>query len=131
MDQIVNLLILALIGYGIYRLIPWFKSNLAASKLQKAEQSAEFTGVTNFTVGEPVLVAQDCPFIGDLIDGLKTNVLAVGMRGTVVAVHRFPVEIYKNRLFFKPKSSGYHIIFGHDKVLVQFGYQHLLVRPVV
>jgi hypothetical protein len=124
----VNLLILALIGYGIYRLIPWFKSNLAASKEQ---QNAEFTGVANFTVGEPVLVAQDCPFIGDLIDGLKTNVLAVGMRGTVVAVHRTPVEYYKSRLFFKPKSSGYDIIFGHDKVRVQFGYQHLLVRPVV
>ena len=123
-----NLLILALIGYGIYRLIPWFKSNLAASKEQ---QNAEFTGVANFTVGEPVLVAQDCPFIGDLIDGLKTNVLAVGMRGTVVAVHRTPVEYYKSRLFFKPKSSGYDIIFGHDKVRVQFGYQHLLVRPVV
>jgi hypothetical protein len=128
MDQIVNLLILALIGYGIYRLIPWFKSNLAASKEQ---QNAEFTGVANFTVGEPVLVAQDCPFIGDLIDGLKTNVLAVGMRGTVVAVHRTPVEYYKSRLFFKPKSSGYDIIFGHDRVRVQFGYQHLLVRPVV
>jgi hypothetical protein len=128
MDQIMNLIILALIGYGIYRLIPWFKSNLAASKEQ---QNAEFTGVANFTVGEPVLVAQGCPFLGDEIDGLKTKVLAVGMRGTVVAVHRTPVEIYKNRLFFKPKSSGYHIIFGHDKVLVQFGYQHLLVRPVV
>ena len=128
MDQIMNLIILALIGYGIYRLIPWFKSNLAASKEQ---QNAEFTGVANFTVGEPVLVAQGCPFLGDEIDGLKTKVLAVGMRGTVVAVHRTPVEIYKNRLFFKPKSSGYHIIFGHDKVRVQFGYQHLLVRPVV
>jgi hypothetical protein len=128
MDQIMNLIILALIGYGIYRLIPWFKSNLAASKEQ---QNAEFTGVANFTVGEPVLVAHGCPFLGDEIDGLKTKVLAVGMRGTVVAVHRTPVEIYKNRLFFKPKSSGYHIIFGHDKVLVQFGYQHLLVRPVV
>ena len=128
MDQIMNLIILALIGYGIYRLIPWFKSNLAASKEQ---QNAEFTGVANFTVGEPVLVAHGCPFLGDVIDGLKTKVLAVGMRGTVVAVHRTPVEIYKNRLFFKPKSSGYHIIFGHDKVLVQFGYQHLLVRPVV
>jgi hypothetical protein len=87
--------------------------------------------VANFTVGEPVLVAHGCPFLGDEIDGLKTKVLAVGMRGTVVAVHRTPVEIYKNRLFFKPKSSGYHIIFGHDKVLVQFGYQHLFVRPVV
>jgi hypothetical protein len=128
MDQIMNLIILALIGYGIYRLIPWFKSNLAASKEQ---QNAEFTGVANFTVGEPVLVAHGCPFLGDEIDGLKTKVLAVGMRGTVVAVHRTPVEIYKNRLFFKPKSSGYHIIFGHDKVLVQFGYQHLFVRPVV
>ena len=128
MDQIMNLIILALIGYGIYRLIPWFKSNLAASKEQ---QNAEFTGVANFTVGEPVLVAQGCPFLGDEIDRLKTKVLAVGMRGTVVAVHRTPVEIYKNRLFFKPKSSGYDIIFGHDKVRVQFGYQHLLVRPVV
>jgi hypothetical protein len=128
MDQIMNLIILALIGYGIYRLIPWFKSNLAASKEQ---QNAEFTGVANFTVGEPVLVAQGCPFLGDEIDGLKTKVLAVGMRGTVVAVHRTPVEFYKNRLFFKPKSSGYDIIFGHDKVRVQFGYQHLLVRPVV
>ena len=48
MDQIMNLIILALIGYGIYRLIPWFKSNLAASKEQ---QNAEFTGVANFTVG--------------------------------------------------------------------------------
>jgi hypothetical protein len=128
MDQIMNLIILALIGYGIYRLIPWFKSNLAASKEQ---QNAEFTGVANFTVGEPVLVAQGCPFLGDEIDRLKTKVLAVGMRGTVVAVHRTPVEFYKNRLFFKPKSSGYDIIFGHDKVRVQFGYQHLLVRPVV
>jgi hypothetical protein len=128
MDQIMNLIILALIGYGIYRLIPWFKSNLAASKEQ---QNAEFTGVANFTVGEPVLVAQGCPFLGDEIDRLKTKVLAVGMRGTVVAVHRTPVEFYKNRWFFKPKSSGYDIIFGHDKVRVQFGYQHLLVRPVV
>jgi hypothetical protein len=128
MDQIMNLIILALIGYGIYRLIPWFKSNLAASKEQ---QNAEFTGVANFTVGEPVLVAHGCPFLGDEIDGLKTKVLAVGMRGTVVAVHRTPVEFYKNRWFFKPKSSGYDIIFGHDKVRVQFGYQHLLVRPVV
>jgi hypothetical protein len=128
MDQIMNLIILALIGYGIYRLIPWFKSNLAASKEQ---QNAEFTGVANFTVGEPVLVAQGCPFLGDEIDGLKTKVLAVGMRGTVVAVHRTPVEFYKNRLFFKPKSSGYDIIFGHDKVRVKFEYQHLLVRPVV
>jgi hypothetical protein len=126
-----NLFTMALIGFGVYWFVKRAKSNHGASKIQKAEQSAEFTGVTNFSVGEPVLVAQDCPFIGDLIDGLKTNVLAVGMRGTVVAVHRTPVEIYKNRLFFKPKSSGYHIIFGHDKVLVQFGYQHLLVRPVV
>jgi len=127
MDQIMNLIILALIGYGIYRLIPWFKSNLAASKEQ---QNAEFTGVANFTVGEPVLVAQGCLFLGDEIDGLKTKVLAVGIRGTVVAVHRTPVE-FNRSLFFKPKSSGYDIIFGHDKVRVQFGYQHLLVRPVV
>ena len=127
MDQIMNLLILALIGYGIYRLIPWFKSNLAASKEQ---QNAEFTGVANFTVGEPVLVAQGCPFLGDEIDGLKTKVLAVGMRGTVVAVHRTPVEFYRS-LFFKRKSSGYDIIFGRDKVRVKFDYQHLLVRPVV
>ena len=125
MDQIMNLLILALIGYGIYRLIPWFKSNLAASKEQ---QNAEFTGVVNFTVGEPVLVAQGCRFMGPSIDGLKTNVLAIGMRGTVVAIHRTPVRV--DGSFFK-KSSGYDIIFGHDKVRVQFGYQHLLVRPVV
>ena len=72
MDNLVSLLILALIGYGIYRLIPWFKSNLAASKEQ---QNAEFTGVANFTVGEPVLAAQGCPFLGDEIDGLKTKVL--------------------------------------------------------
>ena len=128
MDNLVSLLILALIGYGVYRLITNFKSNSAASK---EEQNLEFTGATKFGVGEPVLVAQGCPFLGDAIDGLKTNVLAVGMRGTVVAVHRTPVEYYKNRLFFKPKSSGYDIIFGHDRVRVQFGYQHLLVRPVV
>ena len=127
MDQIMNLIILALIGYGIYRLIPWFKSNLAASKEQ---QNAEFTGVANFTVGEPVLVAQGCRFMGSSIHGLKTNVLAIGMRGTVVAVHRTPVE-FNRSLFFKPKSSGYDIIFGHDKVRVKFEYQHLLVRPVV
>ena len=128
MDNLVSLLILALIGYGINRLIPWFKSNLAASKEQ---QNAEFTGVANFTVGEPVLVAQGCRFLGSSIDGLKTNVLAVGMRGTVVAVHRTPVEFYKNRLFFKPKSSGYDIVFGHEKVRIVFGAEHLLVRPVV
>ena len=124
-----NLFTMALIGFGVYWFVKRAKSNHGASKLQKAEQSAEFTGVTNFSVGEPVLVAHECLFLGGARDG--TNVLAVGMRGTVVAVHRTPVEIYKNRLFFKPKSSGYHIIFGHDKVLVQFGYQHLLVRPVV
>ncbi len=124
MDQIMNLLILALIGYGIYRLIPWFKSNLAASKEQ---QNAEFTGVVNFTVGEPVLVAQGCRFMGPSIDGLKTNVLAIGMRGTVVAIHRTPVRVDGSL----KKSSGYDIIFGHNKVRVAFGAQHLLVRPVV
>ena len=129
MDNLVSLLILALIGYGVYRLIINFKSNSAASK---EEQNLEFTGVTKFGVGEPVLVAQGCPFLGDAIEGLKTNVLAVGMRGTVVAVHRSPVEYYrKNRLFFKPKSSGYDIIFGHEKVRIVFGAEHLLVRPVM
>jgi hypothetical protein len=125
MDNLVSLLILALIGYGVYRLITNFKSNSAASK---EEQNLEFTGATKFGVGEPVLVAQGCPFLGDAIDGLKTNVLAVGMRGTVVAVHRTPVRV--DGSFFK-KSSGYDIIFGHNKVRVAFGAQHLLVRPVV
>ena len=128
MDNLVSLLILALIGYGVYRLIINFKSNSAASK---EEQNLEFTGVTKFGVGEPVLVAQGCPFLGDAIEGLKTNVLAVGMRGTVVAVHRSPVEYYKNRWFFKPKSSGYDIVFGHEKVRIVFGAEHLLVRPVM
>ena len=125
MDNLVSLLILALIGYGVYRLITNFKSNSAASK---EEQNLEFTGATKFGVGEPVLVAQGCPFLGDAIDGLKTNVLAVGMRGTVVAVHRTPVRV--DGSFFK-KSSGYDIVFGHEKVRIVFGAEHLLVRPVV
>ena len=120
-----SLLILALIGYGVYRLITNFKSNSAASK---EEQNLEFTGATKFGVGEPVLVAQGCPFLGDAIDGLKTNVLAVGMQGTVVAVHRTPVRV--DGSFFK-KSSGYDIVFGHEKVRIVFGAEHLLVRPVV
>ena len=121
-----NLFTMALIGFGVYWFVKRAKSNHGASKLQKAEQSAEFTGVTNFSVGEPVLVAQECLFLGGARDG--TNVLAVGMRGTVVAVHRTPARV--DGSFFK-KSSGYDIIFGHNKVRVAFGAQHLLVRPVV
>jgi hypothetical protein len=128
MDNLVSLLILALIGYGVYRLITNFKSNTAASK---EEQNLEFTGVTKFGVGEPVLVAQGCPFLGNAIDGLQTKVLAVGMRGTVVAVHRTPVEFGVSSWFSKPKSSGYDIVFGHEKVRIVFGAEHLLVRPVV
>ncbi len=124
-----NLFTLGLIGFGVYWFVKRAKSNVDVSKIQKAEQNSEFTGVTKFTVGEPVLVAQGCPFLGLSIDRLQTKVLAVGMRGTVVAVHRTPAAYPGG--FFTKKSNGYDIIFGQDKVRVVFGAEHLLVRPVV
>ena len=127
MDQLVNLIILALFFYGVYWFIQRAKKGVEAGNARRNDQRTDFGGNVEFNRGEPVLVAQACPYLGPAIDGLRFNQLAVGMRGTVVAVHRSPTKVPGK--YFK-QSNGYDIIFGGDTVRVEFGFQHLLVRPL-